>query len=565
MCLPTWLRHYQSTWWVGDLSAGVVVALLLVPQGLAYAMLAGLPPATGLYASVIPLVAYALLGSSRQQSVGPMAVTALMTGAAIAPFAHAGSVQAVHYALALALLSGLFLLGFAVLKMGWLAHYLSQPVITGFTAGSVVLIILSQLPPLFGVDSGGRSFLVQVPHLIHALPHTHGPTLWLSLASLLFLWWSRGFLSASLQRLGIAAFWANLATRLAPAVWVVLVLAATAYWRLDWRWGWHTIGVVPSGLPTWSWPDLTWREWQTMFVPALLLGLMNFVQSISVAQSLALRRGERIEANCELAGLGLANVAAGLSSGMPVTGGLSRSAVNAAAGANTQMSSVITALLLLPVLLFASDVLQFLPQAVLAATIVIAVSSMFGWSEMRQIWRYDRADGLAMLFTFFTVVLAGVAEGIMVGMACSLAFLVWRSSHPHIAELGRLPNTQHYRNVLRYPEVERLPGVMLLRVDESFYFANVQFIEDNINRRIQQQPEVKHLVLVLSAVNSIDASAFACLLQWQQQLQTQGITLHLAEVKGPVYDRLQQNDFLTRFQGQIFLSTHQVSEFFRMG
>lgn len=559
--LPPWVRHYQSSDLAGDIAAGVVVALLLVPQGLAYALLAGLPLEVGLYASLAPLVVYALLGTSRQQSVGPMAVTALMTGAALAPLASAGSAHYVALAMGLAILSGAMLFVFGWLRMGWLAQYLSQPVLVGFTAASAVLIALSQLPVLLGVPVTGRGLLA----LWQALSqHTWLPTfeMALGLAAMVWLWLSRRFGARALKKCGVPAALADILAKLLPAALVIVSTAFSATFHWDTQSHVTVVGAVPAGLPQPVWPSsLTITDWQSLLLPALLLGLINFVQSIAVAQTLAQKARESIDPDRELVALGAANLAAGVSGGMPVTGGLTRSAVNAAAGARTQLASVLTAGWMVLILLWGTDALYALPQTVLAATIIMSVLTMIDLAEMRRIMAYDYADGAAMWATAAVVMVGGVQAGVLAGIALSLGFLVWRMSHPHIAVVGRMPGSEHFRNVRRHA-VQTEARVVLLRVDESFCFANIRPIETALYQELSQHPDAQDVVLLMSAVNRIDATAFERLFVWQDTLAVRGIRLHLAEVKGPVMDRLSAARQWQQFQGKVFLSAHDAACFF---
>lgn len=559
--LPPWVRHYQSSDLAGDIAAGVVVALLLVPQGLAYALLAGLPLEVGLYASLAPLVVYAALGTSRQQSVGPMAVTALMTGAALAPLASVGSAHYVALAMGLAILSGAMLFVFGWLRMGWLAQYLSQPVLVGFTAASAVLIALSQLPVLLGVPVTGRGLLA----LWQALSqHTWLPTfeMALGLAAMVWLWLSRRFGARALKKCGVPAALADILAKLLPAALVIVSTALSAAFHWDAQSHVTVVGAVPAGLPQPVWPSsLTITDWQSLLLPALLLGLINFVQSIAVAQTLAQKARESIDPDRELVALGAANLAAGVSGGMPVTGGLTRSAVNAAAGARTQLASVLTAGWMVLILVWGTDALYALPQTVLAATIIMSVLTMIDLAEMRRIMAYDYADGAAMWATAAVVMVGGVQAGVLAGIALSLGFLVWRMSHPHIAVVGRMPGSEHFRNVRRHA-VQTEARVVLLRVDESFCFANIRPIETALYQELSQHPDAQDVVLLMSAVNRIDATAFERLFVWQDTLAVRGIRLHLAEVKGPVMDRLSAARQWQQFQGKVFLSAHDAACFF---
>lgn len=555
--LPKWLTHYQKTKLPGDLTAGLIVTVMLIPQSLAYAMLAGLPPEVGLYASVLPLVAYALLGSSMTLAVGPVAVASLMTASALQPLAQAGTEQYIVLAAILAFLSGLMLLAFGLLRLGFLANFLSHPVISGFISGSAILITVSQLKHLFGLTTNAENVFEEVYQLITQLPHANPTTAVLGLATLAFLFFSRTYLGKGLQKLGLASKTASLLARLAPMAAVIVSIVAAAQWNLATEAGVTIVGDVPAGLPSLDVLLPNTEQLAALWLPALLISLIGFVESVSVAQSLALKRQERIQPNRELLGLGAANMASALSGGYPVTGGFSRSVVNFAAGANTPLAGVISAVLMAIVIAGLTEVFYHLPQAVLSATIVVAVTTLVDVSTLKAAWRYDRADALSLLATLAGVLLLGVEAGVLIGVALSLAVLVWRSSHPHIAIVGRVPGTEHFRNVQRH-KVETLPNLLALRVDESLFFANASLVQSHIEACVAAQPKVEYVLLLCPAVNQIDSTALEALTQLQASLSAKGIRFMLAEVKGPVMDRLQGTHLGQALEGLIFLSAHDA-------
>lgn len=557
--LPAWLRSYRPAWLAGDLTAGVIVTVMLVPQSLAYALLAGLPPEVGLYASIRPLVAYALLGSSMTLAVGPVAVASLMTASALQPLAAAGSAEYVTLAIQLSLISGVMLLAFGALRLGFLAHFLSHPVISGFITGSAVLIAVGQLKHLLGVKVVGADVLETLVGLARALPQTQAVTLALGGASLLFLLLARRYLAPLLARLGLPAKAAELTARLAPMVAVIASTAVVWRFRLDETAGVSVVGQVPQGLPQLHLVLPGMDTLGQLWLPALLITLIGFVESVSVAQSLALKRQQRILPNRELLGLGAANVASALSGGYPVTGGFARSVVNFAAGAHTPLAGVISAALMALVIAALTGLFDYLPHAVLAATIIVAVTSLIDLKTLQQAWRYDRADALSLLATALGVVALGVEAGILMGVALSLAVLVWRSSHPHMAVVGRVPGTAHFRNVERHA-VQTVPGLLALRVDESLFFANATVLEDRVEALLAQDPSVRRVLLICSAVNQIDATALGVLTQLERSLAGRGIAFTLAEVKGPVMDRLRSTELGQRLQGKVFLSVHEAFE-----
>ncbi len=557
--LPDWLRRYQPAWLAGDLTAGMIVTVMLIPQSLAYALLAGLPPQVGLYASILPIVAYALFGSSMTLAVGPVAVASLMTASALQPLAAAGSAEYVALAMQLSLISGAMLLAFAALRLGFLAYFLSHPVISGFISGSAVLIAVGQLKYILGVKVVGSDVLETLAGLARALPQTQPVTLAIGAASLLFLFLARKYLALALARLGMPAKAADLMGKLAPMVAVIASTVLVALFNLNESAGVSVVGHVPSGLPHLSLALPTMSTWGQLWLPALLITLVGFVESVSVAQSLALKRQQRIQPNRELLGLGAANVASALSGGYPVTGGFARSVVNFAAGANTPLAGVFSAALMALVIAAMTGLFYYLPHAVLAATIIVAVTSLIDLKMLKEAWHYDRADAVSLLATALGVVLLGVEAGILAGVALSLGVLVWRSSHPHIAVVGRVPGTEHFRNVGRHA-VQTLPGLLAVRPDESLYFANANVLETRIEALIAKDPALRRVLLICSAVNQIDTTALGVLTELERSLAARGIELMFAEVKGPVMDRLRPTDLGRQMQGRVFLSVHDAFE-----
>ena len=555
--LPDWLRRYQSAWLAGDMTAGLIVTVMLIPQSLAYALLAGLPPEVGLYASILPMLAYALIGSSMTLAVGPVAVASLMTASALQPLAASGSAEYVAMAVQLSLLSGAMLLAFGALRLGFLAHFLSHPVISGFITGSAVLIAVGQLKHLMGVQVAGNNVFETIHALVNAIAQTNPVTFLLGLGSVVFLWAARRFMATALSKMGVSAKAAELASKLAPMVAVIVSTALVAVFRFDETAGVSVVGAVPQGLPGFGFPMPDWSALGPLWLPALLISLVGFVESVSVAQSLALKREQRIKPDRELLGLGAANVASALSGGYPVTGGFARSVVNFSAGANTPLAGVISAALMAMVIAWMTGLFHYLPHAVLAATIIVAVSSLVDTKTLKEAWHYDRADAFSLLATALGVVAFGVEEGILMGVALSLGVLVWRSSHPHMAVVGRVPGTEHFRSVERH-RVETVPGLLALRVDESLYFANAALVEDHVESLLVQDPSIKRVLLACAAVNQIDATALGVLTQMEHSLRKRGIELALAEVKGPVMDRLKDTLLGKKLEGRIYLSLHEA-------
>ncbi|WP_206077515.1 SulP family inorganic anion transporter, partial [Massilia sp. HP4] len=541
------LREYRRAALPGDISAGIVVAMMMIPQGMAYALVAGLPPVVGIYASIIPPLLYALFGTSSTQSVGPMAIVSLMTASALAPLATPGTGLYGVLAAQLALMSGLVLLACGLLRIGFLANFFSRPVMSGFTIGSAIVIAWGQLSTLVG-------FKLDLDAAQHGA--THWPTAWPSLAlglgSVALLVAARNWLAPLLRWLRVKPVAADIGAKLAPMFVVLGATALVPLLGLE-RMGVATTGAVPAGLPGLNLATSS-SHWQALLQPALLIGFMVFLISMSGAQALALKRGgEKLASNRELVGLGAANIGSALSGGFPVTGSMSRSAVNFAAGANTQLASMITAGLLALALVAPTGWLALLPLPTLAATIIVAVLGMLDWSTLRTAWHYDRADALALLATAGGVLVLGVEAGVLVGVALSMGALIWRASRPHIAVLGRIHGTEHFRNVDRY-SAETTPGLLMLRVDAGLFFGNVEAVNERIDDELALHAGTRHLVLVLSAVNAIDTSALFGMQELNTSLRQRCVTLHLAEVKGPVMDRLRDSDLLGQLSGQVFLS-----------
>lgn len=550
--LPNWLIGYQRQDALADSAAALIVTVMLIPQSLAYAMLAGVPAQVGLYASILPLIAYALIGSSRTLSVGPVAVASLMSASAIGRVAESGSAGYLEATIALALLSGLLLLLMAVLRLGWITSLLSHPVVIGFISASGVLIAASQLRHLLGVPIHGDTLVEMAPGLSAALTGLHLPTLLLGGGGLLLLLGARSALAPLLQRLGMQPASAALLARTTPALVVLASALLVAWLRLDQQ-GVAVVGAVPAGLPNLALPAVNPTLWQQLWLPALLISLIGFVESVSVAQTLAARRRQRIAPNRELAGLGAANIASALSGGLAVSGGFSRSVVNFDAGAITPLASILTALAIALVTLLLTDGFAWLPQAALAATIIVAVLSLIDLRAMGHVWRYSKSDASAMLLTIAGVLLAGVEAGVLLGVASSLLLYLWRTGTPHVAIIGQVPGTEHFRNVDRH-QVLTVDGLLSVRVDESLYFANARFLEDRLYEMAIAQHDIRHVILQCSAINLIDASALDSLLSLSERLANAGVMLHLSEVKGPVMDALQNSHFSHQLSGQIFLS-----------
>ena len=548
-----WGRRYDQGAFSADLLAAVIVTIMLIPQSLAYALLAGLPAEMGLYASILPLVAYAIFGTSRALAVGPVAVVSLMTAAAIGNLELASQADYIAAAITLAFLSGLILLVMGVFRLGFLANFLSHPVIAGFITASGLLIATSQLKHILGIEAHGHSLVDLFGSLFAHLGQTNLITLAIGAASVAFLFWVRKGLKPLLMSLGLGD---RLAGSLAKAGPVGAVVVTTLIsWGFDLRSkGVAIVGDVPQGLPPLTMPSFDADLWASLFGSALLISIIGFVESISVAQTLAAKKRQRIVPDQELVGLGASNIAAAVSGGYPVTGGFARSVVNFDAGAETPAAGAFTAIGILLAAMFLTPLLYFLPKATLAATIIVAVLGLVDIHILKSTWRYHRADFTAVLATILLTLGFGVEIGVSAGVVLSIVLYLYKTSRPHIAEVGLVPGTQHFRNIDRH-NVLTHPELVTLRLDENLYFANARYIEDYLLERTGRGG-LKHVVLMCSAVNEIDLSALETLEELERQLSDSGITLSLSEVKGPVMDRLQRTDFLDHLSGDVYLTQY---------
>ena len=556
MPILDWGRSYTRTALSNDLIAAVIVTIMLIPQSLAYALLAGLPPEAGIYASILPILLYAVFGTSRTLAVGPVAVISLMTAAAVGEVAEQGTAGYAVAALALAGLSGAMLLTMGLLRLGFLANFLSHPVIAGFITASGILIAFSQLKHIFGVDVQGHTLIDIADGLLGSLDDANLITLTIGAAATAFLFWVRKGLKPVLGRLGAPAFLANILAKAGPVAAVVVTTALVAGVGLDDN-GVQIVGAVPQSLPPFTLPTAPWAVIEALIAPACLISIIGFVESVSVAQTLAAKKRQRIDPNQELIGLGAANLGAAFTGGYPVTGGFSRSVVNFDAGAETQAAGAFTAVGLAVTAVALTPLVYFLPKATLAATIIVAVLSLVDFSVLRRSFAYSKADFAAVLATILLTLSLGVDAGVSAGVMLSIALHLYKTSRPHVAEVGLVPGTQHFRNINRH-EVLTEASLLTLRVDESLFFANARFLEDLIQNRVADDCPIKHVVIMCSAVNEIDFSALESLEAVNQRLKDIGVGFHLSEVKGPVMDRLARTDFLYRLNGKVFLSQYEA-------
>lgn len=554
-----WGRTYDRASLTNDLVAAVIVTIMLIPQSLAYALLAGLPAEMGLYASMVPILLYAIFGTSRALAVGPVAVISLMTAAAVGNIADPGSPQYIAAAITLAFLSGLMLVLIGILRLGFLANFLSHPVIAGFITASGIIIAVSQMKHILGVKAQGHNLMELLYSLIGQSGNIHWVTAIVGVLATLFLFWVRKGARPVLTRLGMGIRAADITSKVAPvfAVGISIFLA----WILDFKeMGVALVGDVPRGLPPLTMPSFSLDMWTALLVSASVISIIGFVESISVAQTLAAKKRQRIDPDQELIGLGAANIGAAFTGGFPVTGGFSRSVVNFDAGAATPAAGAFTAAGLAIASLTLTPLIYFLPKAILAATIIVAVLSLVDFSIVQKSWSYSKADFAAVVTTIFLTLGMGVETGVIAGVVVSVFIHLYKSSRPHFAIVGQVPGSQHYRNVLRHDVITH-PDILNIRVDESLYFANARFLEDMIYDEVAKRGDVRHVVLMCSAVNSIDLSALESLEAIIHRLADVDVNFHLSEVKGPVMDSLKSSDFFEHLTGKVFLSQHlAVSE-----
>lgn len=543
-----WLPSYRRADLRGDLVAGLTTAVMLIPQAMAYAMLAGLPPIHGLYASTLPLLGYALFGSSPQLAVGPVAMDSLLVAVAVGAIASVGSEAYLAAAVLLAAMVGVIQIAMGLLRAGFLTNFLSRPVLSGFTSAAALVIAISQLPQLLGLALPRE---LATHEIVIAAARRLGEvslaTLLLGLASLALL--------ITLQRK-----WPRL-----PRALIVVVLGSLAVWGLGLdRAGVAIVGAVPRGLPRPSVPVVDLALLRSLGPAALAIALLSFLEAISVGKALAGQGSSgtdrvRPDPNRELVGLGVANVLASFVRGYPLAGGLSRTAVNAQAGARTGMAGVITALAVVLTLLLLTPAFHHLPKAVLAAIIASAVAGLVDVAMIRRLWQIERSELGLLILTFAATLGVGIVEGIGIGVAASLALFVVRATRPHTALLGRLPGSEVYRNLARFPEALAPDGVLVVRIDAQFYFGNVDFLERTLDALLAEASaegrDIHAIVIDASSINRLDSSADAALHDIHADLQSRGIALHFAAVKGPVRDMMARSGLHARVGADHFAMT----------
>ena len=515
-----WFRNYRRSDIRGDLSAGLIVAIMLVPQGMAYAILAGLPPVMGLYASTFPLITYALIGSSRQLAVGPVAMMSLLVFAGVSTLAEPVSEKYVGFVLLLSLIVGVIQFIMGILRLGFFINFFSHAVISGFSSAAAIVICLSQLGQFLGIKlSPQHSMFHLLVEVGTRIGETHPITLLIGVASIgvqLFFKWKIPNFSAPF---------------LTVAGSTILVYSL----HLD-QIGVRIVGNVPAGFPRFSFPGFSLESVGLLFPYALTILFVGFMESISVAKLIATKEKYKIDSNQELKGLGLANIVASFFSAYPVTGGFSRTAVNYQAGARTGLASIITGAIILLTLVFFTPLFYYLPNTVLASIVMVAVLGLVDIKQAKHLFKLKKVDGWTLALTFITTLALGSEKGILIGMVFSLLVFIWRSAHPHAAELGYLEKEDVFRNIKRYPEAKTYPEALIIRVDASLYFANMGFVEDLLRKSLIERSGVKWMIIDLSGVNDMDAVAMGTLEEMMDNYRDRGIQFIFTEMKGPVRD-----------------------------
>lgn len=539
-----WLGHYQLSSFKSDLIAACIVLAMLVPQGMAYAMLAGLPPIMGIYASILPMIIYAFTGSSTTLSIGPVAIISMMVFAALNPLFAVGSTAYIEAACLLALLVGIISLLLGLFRFGFLIQLISHPVIQSFIIASALLIALGQLKFLLDVPlqtSNIPEFIISFSQNFHAI----------SLTGISF-----GFISVLILFFLPKLIQSNFLNKTLPLLLVLFSIAVISFLGNDDQ-AIRTVGIIPTGLPSLDFPTWNLSLVQQLLPSAFMIAMISFVESLAIAQATALQKRDDLNSNQELIALGLANIAAGINSGFPVSGSLSRTVVNTDAGAKTPMSGVVSSLLMIVVSLYLTGFFQNLPLAVLAATIFVSIWKLVTLTPFIETWKYSKADGLAMWVTFFGVTCLDISTGLIIGIVLTFALLLWRISRPHIAVIGLIEGTQHFRNISNY-NVITTPAIVSFRVDENLSFLNAHVLKGHVITEVSQNSLLQHVVINCSSISNIDLSALEMLEDLNQELKQLQIQMHLSEIKSPVMDRLSKSQLINELTGQIFLSHYQA-------
>lgn len=539
-----WLKTYHPTHFKADVVAALIVLAMLVPQGMAYAMLAGLPPVMGIYASILPMIIYAFTGSSTTLSIGPVAIISMMVFSALQPLFAVGSTAYIEAACLLAIMVGIISLILGLFRFGFLIQLISHPVIKSFIIASALLIALGQFKFLLDIPLQTNNIPEFIGSLVNNFHHISFLSVGVSLAAisiLVFLpkWVRSDFLNKTI-----------------PLLLVLSSIIVVYAFNLD-QHGLKTVGIIPTGLPSFHFPTWNFDLVQKLLPSAFMIAMISFVESLAIAQATALQKRDDLNSNQELIALGLANIAAGINMGFAVSGSLSRTVVNSDAGAKTPMSGVMSSLLMIAVSLYFTSFFQNLPLTILAATIFVSIWKLISFLPFFETWKYSKADGLAMWATFFGVTCIDISTGLVIGIILTFILLLWRISRPHIAVIGLVEGTQHFRNVSRY-DVLTTETIASFRIDENLNFLNAHVLKGYIITELSHNPQIQHVVINCSSISNIDLSAVEMLEELNRELLQLGIQLHLSEVKSPVMDRLNSSRLINMLSGKIFLSHYQA-------
>ena len=539
-----WLKTYHPKHFKADVVAALIVLAMLVPQGMAYAMLAGLPPVMGIYASILPMIIYAFTGSSTTLSIGPVAIISMMVFSALQPLFAVGSTAYIEAACLLAIMVGIISLILGLFRFGFLIQLISHPVIKSFIIASALLIALGQFKFLLDIPLQTNNIPEFIGSLVNNFHHISFLSVGVSLAAisiLVFLpkWVRSDFLNKTI-----------------PLLLVLSSIIVVYAFNLD-QHGLKTVGIIPTGLPSFHFPTWNFDLVQELLPSAFIIAMISFVESLAIAQATALQKRDDLNSNQELIALGLANIAAGINMGFAVSGSLSRTVVNSDAGAKTPMSGVMSSLLMIAVSLYFTSFFQNLPLTILAATIFVSIWKLVSFLPFFETWKYSKADGLAMWATFFGVTCIDISTGLVIGIILTFILLLWRISRPHIAVIGLVEGTQHFRNVSRY-DVLTTETIASFRIDENLNFLNAHVLKGYIITELSHNPQIQHVVINCSSISNIDLSAVEMLEDLNRELLQLGIQLHLSEVKSPVMDRLNSSRLINMLSGKIFLSHYQA-------